>query len=206
MLRSVAVAAAERFGPWRIAQGLSTRPVLVGHPWHGHLLIYAGFAVVAHSSRKRLLELAPLRIGKQIRELRGTVHGLELTFCGVVGERLARTQTRRPALGMTQGPAIAVPDGAPIHRIGRFVMTTFSASGWSPASASIAVSHRSIRSNACASRADRYKPEANNQMIWLSWLLRLEARTHRPAVVGIVDLTLLVPRTSMMGTSRLFAR
>src|SRR5258708_5633103 len=97
-LRSFAVAAAERFGQWRIAKRLSARPVGVGHPWHRRLLIYAGFDVVANSSRKRLLELDPLHIGEQIREVLGTVHGLELTFRGVVGERLARTQARRAAL------------------------------------------------------------------------------------------------------------
>src|SRR2546422_3354169 len=41
----------ERYGLWRIAQRLSARPVLIGHPWHRRLLIYAELGVDRKSTR-----------------------------------------------------------------------------------------------------------------------------------------------------------
>src|SRR5882762_9848221 len=184
----------ERYGLRRIAQRLPARPVLIGHPWHRRLLIYAGLGVVAHASRKRLLELAPLRISEQVREVVGTVHDLELTFRGVVGERLARAQTRRPALRNDTGTRDACTGyGAPIHRIGRLVIDNLL--GECPG-AGISLDRRQppvhqVKRLCFESLIDHESGSGKripDDLVVVVAVCALEAGAHRPAVKRVVDL------------------
>src|SRR6266404_1644990 len=184
----------ERYGLRRIAQRLPARPALIGHPWHRRLLIYAGLGVVAHASRKRLLELAPLRIGEQVREVAGTVHGFKLTFCGVVSERLARAQARRPALRNDAGTRdTCARQGAPIDRIGRLVVNNLL--GKRPG-ARISLDRRqpSIHQvkRLCFESLIDHKSGSGKRipddLVVVVAVCALEAGTHRPAVKRVVDL------------------
>src|SRR4029077_14058221 len=79
----------ERRGDGRRPQGLPRRSIGISQPRHRRLLVHARLGVVAYAAGESGLQLRPLGVGEQDREVRCPIHRRELALEYVVGERLA---------------------------------------------------------------------------------------------------------------------
>src|SRR2546428_3559217 len=91
-------------------KGCPRRSIGISQPRHRRLLVHARLGVVAYAAGESGLQLRPLGVGEQDREVRCRIHRLELALEYVVGERLAGAH---PWISIGGKPT--PPRGAPLR-------------------------------------------------------------------------------------------